>query len=35
MTFSYVMNRMNSTTTGDERVLGLFGGMYAGLMAAA
>ena len=35
MTFSYVMNRMNSTTTGDARVSGLFGGLYAGLMAAA
>ncbi len=33
--FSYVMNRMGSTTTGDARVSGLFGGMYAGLMAAA
>lgn len=32
MTFSYVMNRMNSTTTGDARVSGLFGGMYMGLM---
>lgn len=35
LTFSYVMNRMNSTTTGDARVAGLFGGLYAGLMAAA
>ena len=35
LTFSYVMNRMNSTTTGDARVSGLFGGLYAGLMAAA
>jgi len=35
MTFSYVMNRMNSTTTGDARVSGLFGGLYAGLMQAA
>jgi len=35
MTFSYVMNRMNSTTTGDARVSGLFGGLYAGLMQTA
>lgn len=35
MTFSYVMNRMNSTTTGDARVSGLFGGLYMGLMQAA
>lgn len=35
MTFSYVMNRMESTTTGDARVSGLFGGLYAGLMRPA
>lgn len=33
MTFSYVMNRMNSTTTGDARVAGMIMGMYAGLAA--
>jgi CubicO group peptidase (beta-lactamase class C family) len=32
-TFSYVMNRMNSTTTGDARTAGLIFGMYAGLMS--
>ncbi len=33
--FSYIMNRMGPATTGDARVSGLFGGMYAGLMQAA
>ena len=32
-TFSYVMNRMNSTTTGDSRILGLMFGMFSGLAA--
>lgn len=30
-TFSYVMNKMNSTTTGDARVAGMVWGIFAGL----
>jgi len=33
MTFAYVMNRMNSTTTGDARVAGMIMGMFGGLAA--